>query len=145
MLCTIFCAFIIGATAAQNFQTPYSVDHYATEIRKGYTDEGNGNFRYGYETSNQIQADAEGFIKNPQFAPYDPIQAIYGSYSYYTPDGAFVSVTYTADENGYKPKTHTTRPGQVGYSIRPGLPVKSFASNAPIVRPVVPAPFPRYK
>ncbi|CAG7786420.1 unnamed protein product, partial [Allacma fusca] len=66
----------------------YTPDQTATVVRSNSENNEDGNFRYGYETSNGIQADAEGFVKNPGAYPDEQIQAIIGSYSHYTPDGS---------------------------------------------------------
>ncbi|CAG7702499.1 unnamed protein product, partial [Allacma fusca] len=69
----------------------YTADHGATVLRSNSDNNEDGNFRYGHETSNGIQADVEGFVKNPGAHPDDLLQAIQGSYSHYTPDGSLVS------------------------------------------------------
>ncbi|XP_075163604.1 pupal cuticle protein Edg-78E-like [Haematobia irritans] len=51
-----------------------------------------GNYHYAFETSNGIQAQEAG---NPHGAT--------GSYSYISPEGEHISLTYTADEEGYHP------------------------------------------
>lgn len=54
---------------------------------------------YSYETDNGIKVDVQGYLKNA--GTENEAQAIQGSYSYYAPDGTPISVTYTADENGF--------------------------------------------
>ncbi|XP_005189569.3 pupal cuticle protein Edg-78E [Musca domestica] len=51
-----------------------------------------GNFHYAFETSNGIQAQEAG---NAQGAT--------GSFNYISPEGEHISLSYTADEEGYHP------------------------------------------
>ncbi|KAG5675024.1 hypothetical protein PVAND_004964 [Polypedilum vanderplanki] len=53
-----------------------------------------------YETSNGIRADEQGFLKNP--GTNVEAQVMQGSYSYTGPDGVVYTVTYIADENGFR-------------------------------------------
>ncbi|XP_059059955.1 larval cuticle protein LCP-22-like [Achroia grisella] len=63
-----------------------------------------GSYNYVYETDNGIAAQAQGtprnFGGNPPVAP-DVAQ---GSFSWTSPEGQVVSITYVADENGYQPQ-----------------------------------------
>lgn len=60
-------------------------------------------FCYSYETGNEIVAEETGYVKN--FGVEDQeIQSAQGSYSYTAPDGTRITVTYTADENGFVPQ-----------------------------------------
>lgn len=56
---------------------------------------------FSYETGNGISVSEYGQLK-----PGGPegIQTVYGSYSYPGEDGKIITVTYTADENGFVPK-----------------------------------------
>ncbi|XP_013186231.2 uncharacterized protein LOC106131620 [Amyelois transitella] len=62
-----------------------------------------GAFSYAVETDNGIAAQAQGtprdFGGNPPVVPV----VIQGSYSFLTPEGEQVAISYTADENGYQP------------------------------------------
>lgn len=55
---------------------------------------------YSYETSNGIRADQQGYLKNP--GSQVEAQVMQGSYSYTGPDGNVYTITYIADENGYR-------------------------------------------
>ena len=56
-----------------------------------------------YETGNEIQAEESGYVKNAG-NPETETQVAQGSYSYTAPDGQRITVTYTADENGFVPQ-----------------------------------------
>ncbi|XP_050549176.1 uncharacterized protein LOC126910561 [Daktulosphaira vitifoliae] len=62
---------------------------------------GDGSYSYSYETGNGISASEYGQLK-----PGGPegIQSVYGSYSYPGEDGKIITITYTADENGFVAK-----------------------------------------
>lgn len=57
---------------------------------------------FSYETGNGIKAEEQGYLK--QDVPEGPGEAVQGSYSYTAPDGQVITVTYTADENGFVPQ-----------------------------------------
>ncbi|KAK4872684.1 hypothetical protein RN001_014713 [Aquatica leii] len=62
---------------------------------------GDGSYRYHYETGNGISAHEEGRPTAP--GPEGPAVTAQGGYSYTGPDGVQYSITYTADENGFHP------------------------------------------
>ena len=53
------------------------------------------NFAYVYEFDNSIKAEQKGDLVD------EKTWVVRGQYSYKSPEGEEVSVTYTADENGY--------------------------------------------
>ncbi|XP_055687234.1 pupal cuticle protein 36-like [Lutzomyia longipalpis] len=63
---------------------------------------GDGSYRYSYETANGIKVEEEGEIKNK--GSENEILSVRGSYSYTAPDGTPITVTYIADENGFQPQ-----------------------------------------
>ncbi|KAJ0176768.1 hypothetical protein K1T71_007947 [Dendrolimus kikuchii] len=59
-------------------------------------------YQYAYKTSNGIAGQESGVLKNA--GREDESIAVQGSSSYTAPDGAPISIVYTADENGYQPQ-----------------------------------------
>ncbi|CAG7829121.1 unnamed protein product [Allacma fusca] len=71
---------------------------------------GDGTYSFGFKTSNGISMSEKGVIKNPE-APKSEQITVKGGCSYYmSPEGAFISLIYTADERGFRPKTRITHP-----------------------------------
>ncbi|KAF5272769.1 hypothetical protein FQA39_LY07796 [Lamprigera yunnana] len=62
---------------------------------------GDGSYRYHYETGNGISAHEEGRPTAP--GPEGPAVTAQGGFAYKAPDGVQYSITYTADENGFHP------------------------------------------
>lgn len=60
-----------------------------------------GSYAYSYQTGDGITAQESGYLKNPGQRDYES-QAVQGSYSYTSPEGQPITVTYTADENGFR-------------------------------------------
>ncbi|XP_031640901.1 cuticle protein CP14.6-like [Contarinia nasturtii] len=58
-------------------------------------------YQYAYETSNGINAQEQGQLK--QVGQESGIAA-QGGYSYISPEGTQIQVTYVADENGFQPQ-----------------------------------------
>lgn len=56
---------------------------------------------YSYETGNGISAEEQGFLKDP--GTEKEAQVAQGRYSYTSPEGQLIEITYTADENGFQP------------------------------------------
>ncbi|PSN39565.1 Endocuticle structural glycoprotein SgAbd-2 [Blattella germanica] len=64
---------------------------------------GDGSFKYSYETGDGIRAEESGVARAA--GPKDEGgEAVQGSYSYTAPDGSAIVLTYTADENGFLPQ-----------------------------------------
>ncbi|XP_030751494.1 endocuticle structural glycoprotein SgAbd-2-like [Sitophilus oryzae] len=81
--------------------------------------EGEGTYRYNYETGNSITAEEQGDARG------DGTKA-HGSYSYTNPNGEHVSITYTADENGFVPQgSHIPTPPPIPEAI-----LKALQENA---------------
>lgn len=58
-----------------------------------------GSYTYSYISGDGSQQQARGFVKNLGQKDIEA-QAVQGSYSYRSPDGTPITVTYIADENG---------------------------------------------
>ncbi|XP_011186082.1 pupal cuticle protein Edg-78E isoform X2 [Zeugodacus cucurbitae] len=65
-----------------------TIVNYANEVNP------DGSYNYAYDTSNRIQVQESGV--GSSYAS--------GSYSYISPEGQPIQLSYTADENGYQPK-----------------------------------------
>ncbi|XP_065087153.1 cuticle protein CP14.6-like [Ochlerotatus camptorhynchus] len=61
-----------------------------------------GSFKHGYESANGISVQEQGYVKNN--GGKENANVVHGSYSYVDPHGVPVSVSYTADENGFQAK-----------------------------------------
>ena len=71
-----------------------------------------GKYFYQYQTSNGIQAQEQGV---------GGVSAT-GAYSYSSPDGTPIVLTYTADENGFQPEgTHLPTPPPIPPLIQKAL------------------------
>jgi len=70
-------------------------------IRNDYQLNEDGSFTSDVETSNSIRATVTG-QSFPGSEPETGSYTMSGSYSYITPDGAHVEVTWSADESGYQ-------------------------------------------
>ncbi|KAJ8729985.1 hypothetical protein PYW07_017023 [Mythimna separata] len=70
-------------------------------LRYENVNNGDGTYRYNYETGNGISAHESGAPRAP--GPEGLAVTAEGGFSYRAPDGQQVSLTYTADENGFHP------------------------------------------
>ncbi|XP_026328502.1 larval cuticle protein LCP-22-like [Hyposmocoma kahamanoa] len=83
----------------------YSGDARNAQILKADSDIGpDGSYNYYYETDNGIAAQAQGTPRN--FGGNPPLVPVVaqGSFSWTSPEGVPVAITYVADENGYQPQ-----------------------------------------
>lgn len=62
-------------------------------------------FVCSYESANGIKAEETGDVKNK--GSDNAIQTVQGSYSYTSPEGQLIEITYTADENGFQAQGET--------------------------------------
>ncbi|KAB0797759.1 hypothetical protein PPYR_08752 [Photinus pyralis] len=92
----------VFAVALARPQQPRSPDADAQILK--YNNENNGpeGYNFDFETSNQITRQEEGKLDNPQAEESN--MRVVGSFSYPLPDGKTLKLTFTADENGYRPQ-----------------------------------------
>ncbi|KAJ9574164.1 hypothetical protein L9F63_008420, partial [Diploptera punctata] len=80
----------------QGYQKPFvPIVAYSNDISH------DGSYAYSYQTGDGITAQESGYLKNPGQRDYEA-QTVQGSYSYTSPEGTPITVTYTADENGFR-------------------------------------------
>lgn len=80
-----------------------------------------GSFSYGYSSADGTTAQAQGYIKNPGVKDLEA-QVVQGSYSYTSPEGTPIRVTYIADENGFRAEgAHIPTPPPIPDAIAKSL------------------------
>ena len=70
-------------------------------IRFESVNNGDGSYQYVYETGNGINADEQGSVKNA--GSESEASVAQGSFSYTSPEGTPIQISYIADENGFQP------------------------------------------
>nr|CAD7394313.1 unnamed protein product [Timema cristinae] len=89
-----------------------------------------GSYKWNYETGNGIVAQEQGYLKNPGQKDLEA-QVAQGSYSYTGPDGVVYTVTYIADENGFRAEgLHIPTPPPIPEAI-----ARSLQLNANTAQP----------
>ncbi|KAG8235583.1 hypothetical protein J437_LFUL015438 [Ladona fulva] len=105
---------VLGAPQQSN-TTPIPILRYESEVNH------DGSYKYSYETGNEIQVEETGVLKNPGVEGQEAQSAV-GSFSYTAPDGTRITVTYTADENGFQPQgAHLPTPPPIPEAIQRAL------------------------
>lgn len=94
-------AFAGAGAGAGGYYGGYSGGAHIPIVRFENVNNGDGNYRYSYETGNGISAHEEGHPNAP--GPEGPAVTAQGGFSYTGPDGVRYSISYTADENGFHP------------------------------------------
>ncbi|EDW93613.1 pupal cuticle protein 20 [Drosophila yakuba] len=80
-----------------------------------------GSYKYEYETGNGIKAEEMGYLKNAGVEGAEA-QTAEGSFSYTSPEGQEISLTYIADENGFQPQgDHLPTPPPIPIEIQEAL------------------------
>ncbi|KAI5631625.1 insect cuticle protein domain-containing protein [Phthorimaea operculella] len=98
-------AVVVQQVAAPVSRAYGVADARSAEVLKYGNDvNGDGSYNYFYETNNGIAAQEQGvprnFGGNPPVAP----AVAQGSFSWTSPEGVPVAISYVADENGYQPQ-----------------------------------------
>ncbi|XP_019867122.1 cuticle protein AM1274 isoform X2 [Aethina tumida] len=84
--------------------------------QEGSIDEKTAQHSYLFETENGIYEDQQGFPKDPHNL------AVQGQSQFTAPNGQVISLTYTADENGYQPQgAHLPTPPPIPPAILKAL------------------------
>ncbi|XP_039754288.1 pupal cuticle protein 20-like [Pararge aegeria] len=88
----------------------------AAPFRFENVNNGDGSYRFSYDTPTGISAHESGA---PRAAgPEGPAVTAEGGFSYRAPDGQQISLTYTADENGFHPQgSHLPTPPPIPEAI----------------------------
>ncbi|RVE42117.1 hypothetical protein evm_013229 [Chilo suppressalis] len=85
-------------------------------LRYENVNNGDGTYRYSYDTGNGISAHESGSPRAP--GPEGPAVTAEGGFSYRAPDGQQISLSYTADEKGFHPTgSHIPTPPPVPEAI----------------------------
>ncbi|XP_034110278.1 pupal cuticle protein 20 [Drosophila albomicans] len=80
-----------------------------------------GSYKYEYETGNGIKAEEMGYLKNAGVEGAEAL-TVEGSFSYSSPEGEQISLTYIADENGFQPQgDHLPTPPPIPIEIQEAL------------------------
>ncbi|XP_067634210.1 endocuticle structural glycoprotein ABD-4 [Eurosta solidaginis] len=81
-----------------------------------------GSYKTEYETGNNIIHEETGFLKDFSEANPNGVLVQHGQYSYQSPDGGYINVQYTADENGFRATgDHIPTPPAIPEEIQKGL------------------------
>ena len=80
--------------ASTPYQKPIAI------LRLVQDNSGLGDYKYAFETENGIQVQEEAILKNA--GSKDEAKSAQGSYSYTGPDNVVYTVSWVADENGYR-------------------------------------------
>ncbi|EDV36219.1 uncharacterized protein Dana_GF12852 [Drosophila ananassae] len=93
-----------------------------------------GSYKYSYETGNGINAEEEGYLKNP--GTDNAGQVAQGSFMYTSPEGIPIRITYLADENGFQPQgDHLPTPPPIPPAIQKALAYLATAPPPPQEQP----------
>ncbi|KAJ8955038.1 hypothetical protein NQ318_000470 [Aromia moschata] len=85
-------------------------------LRFGLDNNGQGSYSFEYETANHIWAQESGKPKAPDSSE------VQGAYSYLAPNGEVISLSYVADENGFRATgNHLPTPPPIPEAIQKSL------------------------
>ncbi|XP_067000872.2 endocuticle structural glycoprotein SgAbd-2 [Anabrus simplex] len=118
-------ALVVAAIARPQFAQYYNQPSYKQQVPiLAYSNEVNpdGSYAYNYQTGDGINAQESGYLKNAGAGPEREAQTVQGSFSYTAPDGTPITLTYTADENGFRPQgAHLPTPPPIPEAIAKSL------------------------
>lgn len=102
----------------------------------------NSSWFYSYETGNGIAAQEQGTLKNPGQRDLES-SAVSGSFSYTSPEGIPITVSYIADESGFRASgAHLPTPPPIPEAIAKSL---AYNQQQQPINPVFSRPgFPSY-
>ncbi|KAK4880479.1 hypothetical protein RN001_008625 [Aquatica leii] len=79
----------------------------ATILKYNNENIGIDGYNFDFDTSNGISRQEEGKLDNPQSE--DANMKVVGGFSFPLPDGKTLKLSFTADENGYRPQFTISR------------------------------------
>ncbi|XP_059059977.1 endocuticle structural glycoprotein ABD-4-like [Achroia grisella] len=121
MMISLFLAALIGlaAAATQQQQPNDPIPIVRFEAEGPNVD---GSYKWLYETGNEINAEESGYVKNFGKGEGEEVQVAEGKFSYKSPEGNLIALTYIADENGFQPQgEHLPTPPPIPPAIQKAL------------------------
>ncbi|KAI5635027.1 insect cuticle protein domain-containing protein [Phthorimaea operculella] len=124
--------FLIVALAVACAQALPQQDQNAEILRQNFNINEDGAYQWDFESSNGIQAQAEGHlaIGNSEY----PALEVKGSSRHISPEGENVELSYVADEYGYQPQgSHLpTPPPTPDYILRSIQYIEDYIRSHPL-------------
>lgn len=94
---------VVAAVSAQQYGQNQQQQQPIAILRQASDSSPDGSYQWSYETENGISASEQG-QPGPVGEDGTPAVVAQGQYSYTSDDGTPISVSYTADENGFHPE-----------------------------------------
>ncbi|VVC98222.1 unnamed protein product [Leptidea sinapis] len=115
----LFLCSVVTTLSAQTSQTKEPIPIVRFEKDGPNPD---GTYKWLYETGNEIIAEESGYVKNFGKGEGEEVQVAEGKFSYKSPDGTPISLSYIADENGFQPQgDHLPTPPPIPPAIQRAL------------------------
>ncbi|KAI9588699.1 pupal cuticle protein Edg-78E-like [Glossina fuscipes] len=107
LICSLFiCLLSLVAARPNEYDAVAETRSFSTEVKE------DGSYQYQYDTTNGIAAQESGI--GGHYAS--------GSAAYYAPDGQLITLSYTADDNGFHPSgNHLPTPPPIPNAILKAL------------------------
>ncbi|XP_049865989.1 endocuticle structural glycoprotein ABD-4-like [Pectinophora gossypiella] len=116
-LIVLFAVFSSISAQAQKSSEPIPIVRFDSEGPNV-----DGTYKWLYETGNEINAEESGYVKNFGKGEGEEVQVAEGKFSFKTPEGTLISLTYIADENGFQPQgDHLPTPPPIPPAIQKAL------------------------
>ncbi|OXA58593.1 endocuticle structural glycoprotein SgAbd-3 [Folsomia candida] len=128
MMKYILIASFLGLALAR----PQQKNEEVTILKSEHENLGDGTFKWLSELSDGSKQEQSGYLKPADAENPEGIQVIQGSYSYYSPEGELIELTYIADENGFQPQgAHLPTPPPIPEAIQKALDIiyKNIENN----------------
>ncbi|CAG9560426.1 unnamed protein product [Danaus chrysippus] len=93
-------ALTYAAPQFQYQQQPQYQNQFIPILRQNQEINPDGSYSFSYETGNGINAQEQGYLKNPGIKDAEA-QVAQGSFSYTSPEGIPINLKYYADETGF--------------------------------------------
>ncbi|CAH0407736.1 unnamed protein product [Chilo suppressalis] len=120
----VLSALVVMACAGPQY-SQYSQQQYQEQvipiIKQQQEVNFDGSYQYSYETGNGIAAQEQGYLKNAGVKDAEA-QVAQGNFAYTSPEGIPISVSYIADENGFRAEgAHLPTPPPIPEAIARAL------------------------
>ncbi|XP_038210330.1 endocuticle structural glycoprotein SgAbd-2-like [Zerene cesonia] len=120
----VLSALVALSCAAPQFNYPQQPQYQGQIIpilRQNQEINPDGSYQWSYETGNGIAAQEQGYLKNAGIKDAEA-QVAQGSFSYTSPEGIPIALTYVADENGFRAEgAHLPTPPPIPAAIARAL------------------------